>query len=40
MRFGRVEVRPLGGGMGCVGMILVSIFLSVAGTIILNLLLR
>ena len=40
MRFGRMEVRPLGGGMGCLGMILVSVFLSVVGTIVLNLLLR
>jgi hypothetical protein len=40
MRFGRVEVRPLGGGLGCLGMILASIFLSVVGTILLNLLLR
>ena len=40
MRFGRMEVRPLGGGMGCLGMILVSVFLSVVGTIILNLLVR
>lgn len=40
MRFGNVEVRPLGGALGCLIMILVSIFLSVAGTILLNLLLR
>lgn len=39
MRFGNVEVRPLGGALGCVIMILVSIFLSVVGTILLNLLL-
>ncbi len=40
MRFGNIEVRPLGGGPGCVLMILVSIGLSVIGTILLNLLLR
>lgn len=40
MRFGNMEVRPLGGGPGCLGMILVSIFLSVVGTTILNLLFR
>lgn len=40
MRFGRMEVRPLGGGVGCLGMILVSIFVSVVGTILLNLLIR
>jgi hypothetical protein len=39
MRFGNVEVRPLGGGIGCLVMILVSILLSVVGTILLNLLL-
>ena len=40
MRFGNIEVRPLGGGPGCLLMILVSIGLSVIGTILLNLLLR
>lgn len=40
MRFGNIEVRPLGGGPGCLLMILVSIALSVIGTILLNLLLR
>jgi hypothetical protein len=38
MRFGNFEVRPLGGGPGCLVMILVSVGLSVAGTIVLNLL--
>ena len=33
-------VRPLGGGMGCLGMILASIVLSVLATILLNVLLR
>ena len=40
MRFRNVEIRPLGGGMGCLGMILFSILASVIGTILLNLLLR
>lgn len=40
MRFGNIEVRPLGGAMGCLGMILISIFVSVVGTILLNLLFR
>lgn len=40
MRFGNVEVRPLGGGPGCLMMILVSIGLSVLLTVLLNLLVR
>jgi hypothetical protein len=40
MRFGNVDIRPLGGGMGCLIMILVSLLLSVALTVGLNLLLR
>jgi hypothetical protein len=40
MRFGNFEVRPLGGGPGCLMMILISIGLSVLGTILLNLMLR
>lgn len=40
MRFGNFEIRPLGGGSGCLMMIAISIFLSVVGTVILNLLLR
>ncbi|MGH2807557.1 MAG: hypothetical protein ACRDKT_09800 [Actinomycetota bacterium] len=39
MRFGNVEIRPLGGGFGCLLMILISIGLSVLGTVLLNLLL-
>jgi hypothetical protein len=38
MRFGGWEIRPLGGGFGCLMMILVSIALSVLGTVVLNLL--
>ena len=37
---GHVEVRPLGGGAGCLGMLLFSILASVLLTIVLNLLLR
>lgn len=40
MRFGNMEVRPLGGGPGCLMMLLLSVGLSVIGTILLNLLLR
>ena len=40
MRFRNVEIRPLGGGVGCLVMILFSILASVIGTILLNLLLR
>lgn len=40
MRFGNVEVRPLGGGAGCLGMILFSIIASVVLTVLLNLFLR
>jgi hypothetical protein len=40
MRLGRnVEVRPLGGGLGCLGMLLVSLVLSVLLTVIVNLIL-
>ena len=39
MRFGNVEVRPLGGGAGCVIMLLVSLVASVVLTVLLNLLL-
>jgi hypothetical protein len=40
MRVGRnVEVRPLGGGLGCLMMILVSIIASVLLTLFVNLLL-
>ena len=37
---GRYEVRPLGGGAGCLVMLLVSLLASVLLTVILNLLLR
>ena len=38
MRFGNVEVRPLGGGLGCLLMILFSLLASVLLTVGLNLL--
>jgi hypothetical protein len=40
MRFGRYDVRPLGGTVGCLLMILASIVLSVLLTVLLNALLR
>lgn len=40
VRIGNWDVRPAGGGWGCLAMILVSVLLSVCGTIALNLLLR
>jgi hypothetical protein len=40
MRLGNVEIRPLGGGLGCLGMIVVSILLSVLCTVGANPLLR
>lgn len=35
-----MEIRPVGGGPGCLMMIAFSIAISVIGTILLNLLLR
>lgn len=41
MRIGRnLEVRPLGGGKGCLGMILFSVVASILLTVLLNVLLR
>jgi len=37
---GRVEVRPLGGGAGCLGMLLLSIVASVILTVLVNLIAR
>jgi hypothetical protein len=39
MRIGNVEVRPLGGGAGCLLMILASIVLSLLLTFVVNVLL-
>jgi hypothetical protein len=36
----RIQIRPLGGGPGCLLMLLVSIVASVLLTVLLNLLLR
>ena len=40
MRIGDTEIRPLGGGIGCLAMIVVSVLLSVACTFALNLFAR
>lgn len=41
MRIGKdVDVRPVGGGPGCLAMILISLTLSIVLTVLLNLLLR
>jgi hypothetical protein len=40
MRFGSVEIRPLGGGVGCLLMILFSVIASVLLTVVANLLLN
>ena len=40
MRLGNMEVRPLGGGMGCLLMVLGSVLLSVLCTVGVNLLIR
>ncbi|WP_128763526.1 hypothetical protein [Micromonospora sp. MW-13] len=39
MRIGNTEIRPLGGGLGCLLMILFSVLASIALTVLLNLLL-
>ncbi|TWG11937.1 hypothetical protein FHX75_14267 [Micromonospora palomenae] len=39
MRIGNTEIRPLGGGLGCLLMILFSILASVVLTVLLNLVL-
>jgi hypothetical protein len=36
MRVGNVEIRPLGGGLGCLLMILISVLCSVGLTIAAN----
>lgn len=40
MRIGNTEVRILGGPVGCLGMIVMSVLLSIVLTVLLNLLLR
>jgi hypothetical protein len=39
MRFGDTEIRPLGGGLGCLLMILFSVLASVVLTVLVNLVL-
>jgi hypothetical protein len=39
MRVGNVEVRPLGGGLGCLLMIAFSILASIVLTILINIVL-
>jgi hypothetical protein len=39
MRIGNMEVRPLGGGLGCLLMIVFSILASVVLTVLLNVIL-
>jgi len=36
----RIVIRPLGGGMGCLGMILFSVVASIVLTVVVNALLR
>jgi hypothetical protein len=36
MRLGRWDVRPLGGSLGCLGMILISAVASILLTVLLN----
>lgn len=36
MRFGNVEIRPLGGGLGCLLMILFSVVASIVLTVLVN----
>ncbi len=38
MRVGNTEIRPFGGGLGCLLMILFSVLASVVLTVLLNLL--
>jgi hypothetical protein len=40
MRRSRFRIRPLGGGLGCLGMILFSIIASIVLTVLLNLILN
>jgi hypothetical protein len=37
VRFGNVDVRPLGGGIGCLIMLLASLLASILLTVLLNL---
>jgi hypothetical protein len=37
MKFGNVDIRPLGGGFGCLVMLLLSLLASLLVTVLLNL---
>jgi hypothetical protein len=39
MRLGNTNVRPLGGGIGCLMMIAISVIVSIVLTVLLNLIL-
>jgi hypothetical protein len=39
MRIGNTEVRPLGGGIGCLLMIAISVIASIVITVLLNVIL-
>ena len=39
MRFGNTEIRPLGGGVGCLVMIAISVIGSIVLTVLLNVIL-
>jgi hypothetical protein len=40
MRIGNMEIRFLGGPAGCLGMLVLSVLLSIGLTVLLNVLLR
>jgi hypothetical protein len=40
MRIGDIEIRPLGGGVGCLTMLLMSLVASVVLTVLINLRIR
>lgn len=40
MRLGRWEIQPLGGGVGCLTMIVISVVASIVLTVLVNLLAR
>lgn len=40
VRMGNVEIRPLGGGVGCLAMLAFSILASVLLTVVVNVILR
>lgn len=40
MRLGRWDIQPLGGGVGCLTMIVISVLASIVLTVLVNLLAR